>query len=70
MHRNKEVFGDDIESFRPDRWLKDDSGDMGRISATRLQGVERLLIPGTPQNGSSSLSGRAHGCVLEEVGTL
>lgn len=28
VHRNKEVYGDDVEAFRPDRWLKEDNGDM------------------------------------------
>ena len=25
VHRNTEIFGDDVESFRPERWLKTDS---------------------------------------------
>ncbi|KAI4756590.1 cytochrome P450 [Aureobasidium sp. EXF-3400] len=28
IHRNKEVYGEDVEDFRPDRWLKEDTGDM------------------------------------------
>ncbi|KAI4725619.1 cytochrome P450 [Aureobasidium sp. EXF-10728] len=28
VHRNKEVYGEDVEDFRPDRWLKEDTGDM------------------------------------------
>lgn len=43
VHRDKEVFGDDAESFRPDRWLKNDSGDMGTTPATRLLCLERWL---------------------------
>ncbi|KAH0263400.1 cytochrome P450 family protein, partial [Aureobasidium melanogenum] len=31
VHRQKEVFGDDVEDFRPDRWLKEDTGDMRRF---------------------------------------
>lgn len=31
IHRNKVVFGDDVESFRPERWLQDDNGDMHRF---------------------------------------
>ncbi|KAL2356702.1 cytochrome P450 [Cryomyces antarcticus] len=31
VHRNKDVFGEDVESFRPDRWLKEDNGDMHRF---------------------------------------
>lgn len=31
VHRNREVYGDDVEQFRPDRWLKEDTGDMRRF---------------------------------------
>ncbi|EOD52098.1 cytochrome p450 family protein [Neofusicoccum parvum] len=31
VHRNKEVYGNDVEAFRPDRWLKEDNGDMHRF---------------------------------------
>ncbi|OMP88268.1 Pisatin demethylase [Diplodia seriata] len=31
VHRNKEVYGDDIEAFRPDRWLEEDNGDMRKL---------------------------------------
>lgn len=31
VHRNKEVFGSDVEAFRPERWLKQDTGDMHRF---------------------------------------
>lgn len=27
MHRNKDVFGEDVEAFRPERWLAQDSKD-------------------------------------------
>lgn len=30
VHQNTEVFGDDADAFRPDRWLKDETGDMGK----------------------------------------
>ncbi|KAK5160577.1 hypothetical protein LTS14_001589 [Recurvomyces mirabilis] len=31
VHRNREVFGDDVEAFRPERWLDEDKkGDMHR----------------------------------------
>ncbi|KAI4718502.1 cytochrome P450 [Aureobasidium sp. EXF-10727] len=33
VHRNKEVYGEDVEDFRPDRWLKEDTGDMQRMVA-------------------------------------
>ncbi|KAK3716215.1 hypothetical protein LTR37_006660 [Vermiconidia calcicola] len=31
IHRNNEVFGEDVDSFRPERWLKEDNGDMHRF---------------------------------------
>lgn len=31
IHRNKEVYGEDVEHFRPDRWLKEDTGEMRRF---------------------------------------
>ncbi|KAK6392882.1 hypothetical protein LTR65_002964 [Meristemomyces frigidus] len=31
IHRNKEVFGDDVEAFRPERWMKENNGDMHRF---------------------------------------
>ncbi|KXH30565.1 cytochrome P450 oxidoreductase [Colletotrichum nymphaeae SA-01] len=31
LHRSKEVFGQDVYAFRPERWLKEDSGDMHRF---------------------------------------
>ena len=31
VHRNKQVYGDDIEVFRPERWMKEDVGDMHRF---------------------------------------
>lgn len=31
IHRNKEVYGDDVDTFRPERWLKEDNGDMHRF---------------------------------------
>ena len=34
VHRNSEIFGDDVESFNPERWLGDTSA-MGTISFTR-----------------------------------
>ncbi|KAI6184867.1 CYtochrome P450 family [Aphelenchoides bicaudatus] len=52
MHRDKEVFGDDVEEFRPERWLVDDAphssfvgfGDGLRICAgIRLAIVEQRV---------------------------
>lgn len=31
VHRNKEVYGEDVETFRPERWMKEDTGDMHRF---------------------------------------
>lgn len=31
IHQNKEVYGDDVNVFRPERWLKEDNGDMYRF---------------------------------------
>jgi len=28
VHRNREVFGEDVESFRPERWLGEETGDL------------------------------------------
>jgi cytochrome P450 len=30
IHRQKEIFGDDCETFRPERWLEGDRGQLGR----------------------------------------
>jgi cytochrome P450 len=29
IHRQKEIFGDDCDAFRPDRWLESDRGQLG-----------------------------------------
>lgn len=31
LHRNKEVYGEDVDAFRPERWMKEDNGDMHRF---------------------------------------
>lgn len=33
VHRDKSVFGEDAESFRPDRWLNTDTSEMGTYLA-------------------------------------
>lgn len=30
IHRNEEVYGEDVEEFRPERWLQDNVSDMHR----------------------------------------
>ncbi|KPM41821.1 hypothetical protein AK830_g4711 [Neonectria ditissima] len=39
MHRNKAVFGEDVESFRPERWLQDVNEDTQRY-ANRLKAMK------------------------------
>ncbi|THX98745.1 cytochrome P450 [Aureobasidium pullulans] len=43
IHRNKEVYGEDVEDFRPDRWLKEDTGDMRRFFFTFGSGARMCL---------------------------
>lgn len=31
IHRSEEVFGKDVDSFIPERWMKEDNGDMHRF---------------------------------------
>lgn len=31
IHRNEEVYGDDVEAFQPERWIREDNGDMHRF---------------------------------------
>nr|POE72189.1 cytochrome p450 monooxygenase [Quercus suber] len=31
VHRSEEVYGEDVEAFRPERWLTEDNGDMHRF---------------------------------------
>ncbi|KAK3071600.1 hypothetical protein LTR53_008337 [Teratosphaeriaceae sp. CCFEE 6253] len=30
VHRNKDVYGDDVDAFRPERWMVEGNGDMHR----------------------------------------
>ena len=30
VHRKEEIFGEDVYSFKPERWLIEDNGDMHR----------------------------------------
>ncbi|PSK59191.1 Isotrichodermin C-15 hydroxylase [Elsinoe australis] len=43
IHRNKEVYGEDVEAFRPERWMKKETGDMQRFFFTFGSGA-RLCI--------------------------
>lgn len=39
IHRNQDVFGEDVEEFRPDRWLQEDTGNLSKpASEISLQG--------------------------------
>jgi len=31
VHRNEEVYGEDVDAFRPERWLKEANGDLHRF---------------------------------------
>ena len=31
LHRDSQVFGEDVDSFKPERWLKEDVGDLHRF---------------------------------------
>lgn len=31
IHRNKSIFGEDVDAFRPERWLGDDASEMRRF---------------------------------------
>jgi len=31
VHRDRSVYGEDVDAFRPERWLKEDTGDMHRF---------------------------------------
>jgi len=45
IHRNKEVYGEDVDAFRPERWMKEDdsSGDMHRFFFTFGSGARMCL---------------------------
>ncbi|KAK4617426.1 Cytochrome P450 monooxygenase cicH [Fulvia fulva] len=34
VHRSEEVYGEDVDAFRPERWMKEDNGDMHRFFFT------------------------------------
>ena len=36
IHRNKEVYGEDVETFRPERWMVEDKGDLRKCPVRHL----------------------------------
>lgn len=32
IHRNKDIYGEDVETFRPERWIEEKTGGMRRIT--------------------------------------
>ena len=41
IHRNTDVYGDDVEEFRPERWLgKGDKGDMRLHFLESMQAID------------------------------
>lgn len=67
VHRDTAIFGEDVESFRPDRWLKKDSGDMGMALSLHCFHGWSISDLFTLQNGSFSLLDRGLECALEGV---
>jgi len=66
VHRDTSVYGDDVEEFRPERWLGKEKGDMGVFNgpiSTEKCPANQLIL----QNGFSSPLEREHVCVLERV---
>jgi cytochrome P450 len=48
IHQNKTIFGQDAESFRPERWLRDVDGEMKEGYQTRLTATKHAdLMFGT-----------------------
>ena len=43
VHRDREVYGPDAADFRPDRWLKEDTGDMMRYFFTFGSGARMCM---------------------------
>ncbi|KAJ9667522.1 hypothetical protein H2201_002391 [Coniosporium apollinis] len=43
VDRNTEIFGEEVESFRPDRWLKNEAGDMKRFFFASGSGARMCL---------------------------
>ncbi|EKD16694.1 uncharacterized protein L3040_001435 [Drepanopeziza brunnea f. sp. 'multigermtubi'] len=43
IHRNREIFGDDVEVFRPERWLADESKDP-EAEAKRIKEMSGVML--------------------------
>jgi cytochrome P450 len=42
VHRNQKVFGEDVDEFKPERWLGEDVGDLRRL-ATAIPSTRFLM---------------------------
>ncbi len=43
VHRNQDVFGEDVEAFRPERWLERDRAAMDRFFFAFVRGARVCL---------------------------
>lgn len=43
IHRSKEVYGEDVDAFRPERWMQEDVGDLHRFFFTFGSGARMCL---------------------------
>ncbi len=43
IHRNKEIFGDDVEDYRPERWLVDESKDKD-VEEKRIKEMTGMML--------------------------
>jgi cytochrome P450 len=39
IHRQKEIFGEDCETFRPERWLEGDRGQLGTLTYSAKESI-------------------------------
>ena len=67
VHRDRDVFGEDAEFFRPDRWLQEDTHDMSTIPCSRVLFLEQQAYKKFAQSASSLRLVLGRGCVLEKV---
>ena len=65
VHRDRSVFGEDVEIFRPERWLVDDAGDMSMWP--RAAKIFPFMDADALQNGFSLRSAVALEFVLGKV---